>query len=214
MLNIQRFVFNMVEENTYVLWDDTLEAVIIDCGAFYPEERQALSDFIAGKGLSVRRLLQTHGHFDHIFGADFVHRTYGIGPEMARTEKDTYEQAAEQMQAFMHRALPLAVPPAAGFFEPDDVIGFGHHELRVVATPGHTPGGTCFYCAEEGVLLSGDSLFRRAIGRCDLPGGNEQALVESLKANVLTLPGAVTVLPGHGDATTVAEERDRNPYLR
>lgn len=214
MLNIQRFVFNMVEENTYVLWDDTLEAVIVDCGAFRDEERKALADFIADKGLTVRHLLQTHGHFDHIFGADFVCRTYGTGPEMAAAEQENYELAAERMRMFMHRALPLELPPVARYFRAGDTVGFGHHTLEVLATPGHTPGGICFYCKDEGVLLSGDSLFRYSIGRCDLPGGDERLLIDTIRENVMTLPDDVTVLPGHGGTTTVGEERNGNPYLR
>lgn len=214
MLNIQRFVFNMIEENTYLLWDDTLEAVVIDCGAFYAEEREALSAFVAERGLTVRHLLQTHGHFDHLFGAGFIASTYGVRPTMARAEAETYALAAEQMRAFMHRDLPLDLPQPAALLEAGDTVCFGHHELRVIATPGHTSGGVCYYCEAESVLLSGDSLFRGAIGRCDLPGGNETDLVGTLRSRVLTLPDATTVLPGHGDATTVGEERTGNPWLR
>lgn len=204
----------MIEENCYVLWDDSREAAVIDCGAFYPEEQKAIRDFIAGNGLLVKRLLQTHAHFDHLFGADFICRTYGVRPEMHRAEASTYAAAAEQCRLFMHRALPLTLPDAGPFFGDGDALAFGHHVLHVIPTPGHTPGGVCFYEAGEAVLFSGDSLFRHAIGRCDLPGGNEQSLVNSLKQCVLTLPDAVTVCPGHGDATTVGEERRANPYLQ
>ena len=214
MLHIQRFVVNMIEENCYVLWDDSHEAAVIDCGAFYPEERKAIADFIADNGLLVKRLLQTHAHFDHLFGADFICRTYGVRPEMHRAEADTYAAAAEQSRIFMHRALPLTLPPVGPYFDDGDDLAFGHHVLRVLHTPGHTPGGVCFYEADEAVLFSGDSLFRRAIGRCDLPGGDETSLMDSLKQRVLTLPDAVTVCPGHGDCTTVGEERRANPYLQ
>ena len=204
----------MIEENCYVLWDDSHEAVVVDCGAFYPEERKAIADFIADNGLLVKRLLQTHAHFDHLFGADFICHTYGVRPEMHRAEADTYAAAAEQSRIFMHRALPLTLPPVGPYFDDGDDLAFGHHVLRVLHTPGHTPGGVCFYEADEAVLFSGDSLFRRAIGRCDLPGGDETSLIESLKQRVLTLPDAVTVCPGHGDCTTVGEERRANPYLQ
>lgn len=214
MLNIRRFVFNMLEENTYLLWDDAREAVIVDCGARRDDECRQLADFIARNGLTVCRLLQTHAHFDHLFGADFIDRTYGVRPTIARAEAETYAQAAEQMRVFMHRDLGLTLPAPAALLEPDDVVRVGHHELRVVPTPGHTPGGVCYYCAEASALLSGDSLFRGSIGRCDFPGGCEADLVGALRDRVLTLPDSTTILPGHGEATTVADERANNPWLR
>lgn len=214
MLNIQRFVVNMIEENCYVLWDDSREAVVIDCGAFYPEEKKAIQDFIDTHELRVERLLQTHAHFDHLFGADFLYQTYGVRPEMHRNEADTYTNAARQARLFMHRDLPLTLPPAGPCFDDDSRLTFGHHVLQVIATPGHTPGGVCFYDSAETVLFSGDSLFRHEIGRCDLPGGNEASLVGSLRERILALPDGVTVCPGHGDTTTVGEERRANPYLQ
>ncbi len=214
MLNIQRFVVNMIEENCYVLWDDSREAVLIDCGAFFPEEREALRNFIDTHSLQVKHLLQTHAHFDHLFGADFIYRTYGLRPEMHRNEADTYANAALQARLFMHRELPLVLPPAGELFDDGSLITFGTHRLEVVPTPGHTPGGVCFYDRTEAVLFSGDCLFRHEIGRCDLPGGDEASLVGSLKARILSLPDAVTVCPGHGEATTVGEERRANPYLQ
>ena len=158
----------MIEENCYVLWDDSHEAVVVDCGAFYPEERKAIADFIADNGLLVKRLLQTHAHFDHLFGADFICRTYGVRPEMHRAEADTYAAAAEQSRIFMHRVLPLTLPPVGPYFDDGD----------------------------------------------DLACGDETSLMDSLKQRVLTLPDAVTVCPGHGDCTTVGEERRANPYLQ
>lgn len=214
MLTIQRFVVNMIEENCYILWDETREAAIVDCGAFTPQERQALSDYVTDRQLTVTRLLNTHGHFDHIFGNDFACRTFGLSPELHREEAATYEAAARQMQMFLHRDLPLTVPPAGRYFETDDRLSVGSHEWRVIHTPGHTPGGVCFYCEAERVLLSGDSLFRGSIGRCDLPGGDERSLVRTLRERILTLPDEVRVLPGHGPETTIGFERAHNPCLR
>lgn len=214
MLHIQRFTVNMIEENCYVLSDETGEAVIIDCGAFFPEEKKNIREYIEQNRLRPKRLLNTHGHFDHVFGAAFVHDTYGLRPEMLTAEAATYAAAAGQMRMFLHRDLPLVTPPAGPAFNDGDLLTFGSHTLRAIATPGHTPGGACFYCKEEGCLFSGDSLFRHAIGRTDLPGGNEEALVASLRTKVLTLPGDVRVFPGHGDETTVGEERKANFYLQ
>ena len=213
MLNIQRFKVNFVEENCYVVSDETHEAVVIDCGAFFPEEREAIARYIADNQLTPRHLICTHGHFDHVFGAQFVVDTYGLHPELCVDEVTTYQQAVEQMQLFLHRSLPLTLPTVGVTFSDGSQIRFGSHQLRVIETPGHTPGGVCFYCETEKVLFSGDSLFRHEIGRCDLPGGNEAKLVRALKEKILTLPEDVKVLPGHDEATTVGDEKRANRYL-
>ena len=213
MLNIKRFIFNFIEVNCYLLWDETKEAVVVDCGAFGENEREELSRFIAENKLTLRHQIYTHGHFDHIFGAQHIADTYGILPTLYSKEAETYLAAAEQMQAFLHRSLPLSIPPVGCSLNDEEIIEFGTHKLKVIATPGHTPGGVCYYCAEEGVLLSGDSLFQCCIGRCDLPGGDESTLVNGLCKRILPLPDAVRVLPGHGPETTIAYERNNNPYL-
>lgn len=213
-MQISRFVVNMVQENCYLVWDETREAVLIDCGALYEEEQKAIVDFVRQHQLKVVRLLNTHGHFDHVFGAQFVNETFGVRIEMCADEKETYEQAAMQMKGFLHVDCPFNTLVVENFFKDGDELMFGNTVLKVIATPGHTPGGVCFYCESEGVLFSGDSLFKRSIGRCDLPGGNENLLISSLKERVLTLPEKVQVLPGHGDMTTIAEEKRLNYYLK
>ena len=199
MLNIQHFKVNFIEENCYVVSDETREAVIIDCGAFFPEEKAAISSYLAENKLVLRHLLCTHGHFDHVFGAQFVCDTYHLQPEMCADEVSTYLQAAEQMRMFLHRDFPLTLPSVGNTFKDGDLITFGNHQLRVIETPGHTPGGVCFFCHE--------------IGRCDLPGGNEAQLIRVLKEKILSLPSDVNVLPGHGVATTIGEEKRANRYL-
>jgi glyoxylase-like metal-dependent hydrolase (beta-lactamase superfamily II) len=212
-LYIQRFVFNMIEVNCYVVCDDTLEAVVIDCGAFSSSEKQLLQQFIAEKGLTLKHVLCTHGHFDHVFGLQFLQDTYELSPELSWDEMDTYTLAPQQMQMFLHRNIELSVPAAGHTFVEGEEVVFGQQRLQVITTPGHTPGGICFYSAEHGILFSGDSLFQGCIGRCDLPGGDEALLITSLQQKVLTLPENVRVLPGHGPETTVACERKMNPYL-
>ena len=213
MLNIQHFKVNFIEENCYVVSDETREAVIIDCGAFFPEEKAAISSYLAENKLVLRHLLCTHGHFDHVFGAQFVCDTYHLQPEMCADEVSTYLQAAEQMRMFLHRDFLLTLPSVGNTFKDGDLITFGNHQLRVIETPGHTPGGVCFYCEAEKLIFSGDSLFRHEIGRCDLPGGNEAQLIRVLKKKILSLPSDVNVLPGHGVATTIGEEKRANRYL-
>lgn len=214
MMQITRFVVNMIEENCYLFYDENGQAALVDCGAFYPEECRAISDFIEQHNLKLTHLLNTHGHFDHVFGASYIYEHYGIGPEMAATERTTYEAAGEQMRQFIHRDLPLTTPPVSRWLNDGDLIEVGSLSLRVIATPGHTPGGICFYCEREGILFSGDSLFHHEIGRCDLPGGSLTQLVTALKTRLLTLPDNVQVLPGHGETTTIGEERRCNPYLQ
>ncbi len=213
-MQIQRFVLNMVRENCYLIWDDTLEAALIDCGALYPEEQEAISRFIEEKHLKLTHLFNTHGHFDHIFGSEYIFKTYGVKIELCEAEKQTYEQAFEQMRAFIHADIPFELAPVGRYFKDGNVLTVGHISLQVIATPGHTPGGVCFYDEVNHVLFSGDSLFQHEIGRCDLPGGNEATLINALKTRILSLPIDVKVLPGHGNSTTIGEEQISNPYLR
>ncbi len=205
----------MIEENCYLLHDsDSKDAALIDCGAFFPEERKAISDSIEQQGLKLTHLFNTHAHFDHLFGAGYIHDRYGVGIELCEAERSTYDSVGEQVKLFLHQQLPLQLPPVVRWFHDGDRLTVGPLTLEVIATPGHTPGGICFYDEADGVLFSGDSLFRHEIGRCDLPGGSLSSLVSSLKERILALPDEVKVLPGHGDATTVGEERRSNPYLR
>lgn len=213
-MQITRFVVNMIQENCYLAWDETHEAVLIDCGAFYPEEQQSITSFINEHGLKLTHLWNTHGHFDHVFGASYIYKEYGVKIEMSEKEKQTYESAAQLMIKGLHLNVPLELAPVGHYFKDGEKLHFGNTTLEVIETPGHTPGGVCLYCEEEGVLFSGDSLFRHGIGRCDLPGGNEESLINALKTRILTLPEKVQVLPGHGDLSTIAEECRMNAYLR
>lgn len=213
MFKIQTFTVNFIQENCYVISDETGEGVIIDCGAFYPEEREAIDKYLQLEGIKLRHMLNTHGHFDHIFGNQHIHQNYGLKTKLHELDVQTYDSSKAQMLQFMHRELPLEVAPLGETFVEGDVIHFGSHNLSVIHTPGHTPGSCCFYCESESVLFSGDSLFRHSIGRCDLPGGDPDALPHALVTKILTLPPTTKILPGHGDPTYVGEEKEKNPYL-
>ena len=213
MVHIRHFAVNMLQENCYILSDDTGEAIIVDCGAYFDEEYAAIKVYIKGKGLRPVHHLLTHGHFDHVFGAKWLETTYGLRPEMAATDVDTYLMQPQQIERFLHRPFPLDLPDPGTTFTDGSTLRFGSHTLNVIATPGHTAGGVCFYCKEEDILLSGDSLFRSSIGRCDFPGSDGEMLVRTLREKILTLPPATRVLPGHGPDTTIAFERNHNPYL-
>lgn len=205
-MQINRFCVNMIQENCYLVWDETRQAALIDCGAYYDEERKAISSVVAEKNLTLTHLFNTHAHFDHLFGASYIYKEYGVKIELCTAEQETYAQAAKFMTNDLHLNLSLELPPVGRWFNDGDKLSFGNTTFEVIATPGHTPGGVCFYCKEDNVLFTGDSLFRQGIGRCDFPGGNETQLVHALKTRILTLPGYVQVLPGHGDISTIAEE--------
>jgi glyoxylase-like metal-dependent hydrolase (beta-lactamase superfamily II) len=213
MLNIKTFAFNLLQENTYVVSDDTLDCVIIDCGAYYDDERKALTDYISSQGLKPRHLLATHGHWDHNLGNDTVYKTYGLQVEAAKEDDFIITDIPRNFQSIIGAPLRRQYPAVGRFFGPDETIRFGHHSLQVLKTPGHSPGSVVFYCAEEHIAFTGDTLFRMSVGRTDFEGGSHEALMNSL-ANVLAkLPSETVILPGHGPQSTIADELRYNPYL-
>lgn len=213
MLKIQKFVTNMITENCYVVSDETREAVIIDCGAEDAEHEAMIARYIEGEQLRPVRHICTHAHFDHIFGCGFVEEHYHIAPECHTADASLYNDMDQQCLAFLGAHNRHRMPALGHLLSEGEEICFGNHSFQVIHTPGHTPGGVCFYCAQEKALFSGDSLFCMSIGRTDFPGGNFEDLRSSLKQKIMTLPADVTVYPGHGDATTIGYERDNNPYM-
>jgi glyoxylase-like metal-dependent hydrolase (beta-lactamase superfamily II) len=210
MLQLQSFVFNPLQENTYVLFDETKECVIIDPGCYEREEQYDLADFIETNQLKVVKLLNTHGHVDHVLGNAFVKETY-------KTKLYIHEQDAATLKAVKVYA------PHYGFFqyqeaEPDiylkegEPVAFGNQSLEVLFVPGHAPGHIAFYHAASKTLIGGDVLFYNSIGRTDLPGGNYDTLINSIQQKFFTLPDDVTVYPGHGPETTIGYEKKTNPF--
>ena len=204
MIDIKTFVFNTLQENTYVVSDETREAVVIDCGALFDEERARLVGYIREKGLTVVRLLATHGHFDHNFGNDTVWREFGLKPEVAAEDEwlmDLRRQVREMMGADYDREFP----PVGGRLAEGDVVRFGTHELRVMSTPGHTRGSVTLYCEAERAAFTGDTLFRQSYGRTDFESGSMAEMRESLK-RLVALPADTRVYAGHGASTTIGDE--------
>jgi glyoxylase-like metal-dependent hydrolase (beta-lactamase superfamily II) len=213
MITIKTFAFNLLQENTYVVSDDTLECVIIDCGAYYDDERRAITDYIDGLGLKPVHLLATHGHWDHNLGIDTIYKAYGLQVEAAKEDEFIITDIPRNFQSIIGAPLRREYPAVGRFFGPDEVIRFGRHSLQVLKTPGHSPGSVVFYCAEESTAFTGDTLFRMSVGRTDFEGGSYTALMSSL-ANVLAkLPEDTTILPGHGPKSTIAYEVRYNPYM-
>lgn len=213
MLNIKTFMCNLLQENTYVVSDDTKECVIIDCGAYYEEERTAITQYIDNEGLKPVHLLCTHGHFDHNFGIDTIYHAYGLKAEIAEEDGFLINDIPGQFLRMIGVPLKREYPPVGRYFEPNEVIRFGHHELKILKTPGHTPGGVVFYCEAEGIAFSGDTLFRMSVGRTDFEGGSYKELAESLKNVIAKMPAETTVYSGHGPKTIISDELKYNPYL-
>ena len=212
-MNIKSFPVNPLSENCYVVSDDTREAVIIDCGAYYDDEKAMIAKYIRDNDLKPVAHLLTHAHFDHFWGADYIAELYGLPPRCPQPDRPLYDDVDEQVRSILHHSIRCANPPAGEDITPESVIPFGSHRLTVIPCPGHTPGGVCYYCEEEKVLFSGDSLFQNSIGRTDFPGGNLWTLIDALKTLIKTLPPDTVVYPGHGPKTTIAAEHRNNPYL-
>ncbi len=201
-------------ENCYVVSDSSGEAVIIDCGSFTKEEFQAIADYISSEGLTPVHQLCTHFHFDHVMGLQYVFDAYGLQPEGSPLDEDLYDNVNSQLQLFsMGRKVDFRRLDLGRKLIDGNQILFGQHALQVIHTPGHSRGGLCFYCKEEGTLWSGDTLFRDSIGRTDLPGGDYRQLIGSISNRLFCLPDATKVYPGHGPSTTLAYEKAYNPYI-
>ncbi|MBE6255561.1 MAG: MBL fold metallo-hydrolase [Prevotella sp.] len=210
---IKSFPVNPLSENCYVVSDETREAVIIDCGAYYDDEKAMIAKYIRDNDLKPVAHLLTHAHFDHFWGADYIAELYGLPPRCPQPDRPLYDDVDGQVRSILHYSIRCANPPAGEDITPESVIRFGNHRLTVIPCPGHTPGGVCYYCEEEKVLFSGDSLFQNSIGRTDFPGGDLWTLIDALKALIKTLPPDTVVYPGHGLKTTIGTEHHHNPYL-
>ncbi len=212
MLHIERFVCNMIHENTYVVNDETGECVIIDCGAYYPEERKSIIEYIRNNHLQPRHLLATHGHIDHNFGNNTIFDEFGLKVEVHVNDEELITHLPEQAKEIVHISLDYTMPPVGNYLRGNDIISFGSHKFTVLETPGHTPGGVFYHCKEENVAFSGDTLFRHSVGRTDLPYGSRFMLIQSLRM-ISQLPDTTRILPGHGTDTTIGNELAENPFL-
>ena len=207
------YTFNPVQENTYLLWDEeTLEAAIVDAGTWNRQEEQLLEGSIAAHGLKMKYALQTHAHFDHTYGLPFIHRIYGLKPIFHVDDEETYRQMP-MMAAQFGLTLAGKMPPIERLLNDGAELSLGQTTIRLIHTPGHTPGSASYYIPDSQLLLSGDTLFQGSIGRTDLPGGNFEAELDSIRNKLFNLPDDTIVLPGHGAATTIGEERQYNCYL-
>jgi hydroxyacylglutathione hydrolase len=213
MLRIVSFTFNGFAENTYLLIDEATQATaIMDPGMYTRAEQQTLSDYITQEKLDVQYLLNTHAHIDHVLGNAFVLSTYPSIPFLLHPlDLSTLRAVATYAGPYGFPAYEPAEP--TGELVAGQVIKLGESELEVRFAPGHAPGHVVFYDAAGGQVVGGDVLFKSSIGRTDLPGGDHNTLIKSIKTELLTLPDDTVVYPGHGPATTIGAERRSNPFL-
>lgn len=210
-MQIQRFTFNPFQTNSYVCHDDG-EAAIVDASCSTDAEIREVEDFVAQEGLTVRHLLLTHAHIDHILGCARLAEAFGQGFKLHRDEKDLLENA--ELQGRMFGVAVDKTPDPSGFLDEGDVVSFGGTTLEVIHAPGHSPGSICFFDAASKSVVSGDVLFQGSIGRTDLWKGSLPQLMESIFQKIVPLGDEVRVYPGHGPATTIGEERKSNPFLK
>ena len=213
MISIKQFVFNPWQENTYVVYDKTGECVIIDAGCFNSSEEQTLLDFIEENNLTVKHVLNTHLHIDHIMGNAFVYQQFKLQPTAHENDEFLIDQT---MGYAAQLGLSIAKePPYPGkYIDEGHVVECGDFQLDVLHVPGHTPGHLVFYLKDANVLFTGDVLFKDSIGRTDLIYGNYEALLMGIQHKLMVLPDQTKVFPGHGGSTSIGQERNNNPFIK
>lgn len=211
MLQIKTFVFNPYQENTYVLYDENRNCIVIDPGMHNHREENEFKNFIDGHQLTPTQLINTHGHIDHVLGNHFVCETYNLIPQFHQEELPLIIQVQNYAPQMGIRYEPSPIPET--FLQEGDRIHLGEEELTLILAPGHSPGHLCLYSAAHHFLIGGDVLFRGSIGRTDLPAGNHQQLLDSISHKIYTLPEETIVYPGHGPVTGIGEEKRSNPFI-
>lgn len=210
MLQIKSFVFNAFQENTYILYDETKECVIIDPGCYDKDEQGELAFFIKENTLNVNILLNTHCHVDHVLGNYFVKEKYKTKLYIHAQDEPVLKAVKVYAPNYGLQQYQEASPDV--YMKEGDTISFGKQKLSVLFVPGHSPGHVAFYSAENKIVIGGDVLFKNSIGRTDLPGGNFDTLINSIHQKLFTLPDDVVVYPGHGPETTIGFEKKTNPF--
>ncbi len=212
MFTVKAFTFSPVQENTYLLYNEQGQAIMIDPGCYFPEEQDALQNFITQNRLEPKLLLNTHCHLDHVFGNKWIHETWGLLLHIHEKEKKVLDFAPASGLMWN---LPFDnYNGEILYLNEAETIRLGNDELELIFAPGHSPGHLCFYCPKQGFLIGGDVLFRESIGRTDLPGGDYYTLIKSIQSKLFVLPDETVVYSGHGPATTIGHEKRHNPFLR
>ena len=211
MLKIKSFEFSPIQENTYILYNEFKECAIIDPGCYFDDEKDKLVDFIKEMELKPILLLNTHCHLDHVFGNKFVSEQYDLKLHIHEKEKKVLDMAP-----FAGLGFNMPFDNYNGeilYIKEGDIINIGSDIMSALLTPGHSPGSLSFYCEMDKFVISGDALFYRSIGRTDLPGGNSELLLTSIREQLFVLPEETKVYSGHGQVTVIGDEKKLNPFL-
>jgi hydroxyacylglutathione hydrolase len=212
MLTIKSFIFNPVQENTYVLFNEERHCCIIDPGCYFPEEKNMLKSFVEESSLTPVLLLNTHCHLDHVFGNKFVAETWGLRLHIHENETILLELAPASGEMW---GLPFDnYNGEVSYIKEESVIKMDNEEMKVLFTPGHSPGSVSFYYEPGDFVIGGDVLFNGSIGRTDLPGGDFDTLITSIQTQFFTLPDDTKVYSGHGPVTTIGFEKMNNPFVK
>ncbi len=211
MLTIKTFTFNPFQENTYLLFNEKNEGILIDPGCYEPYEQDELKQFISTNNIELKLLLNTHCHVDHVLGNAFIEQEFGLITRMHELELPIFKAVTSYASnyGFVYKEAAYSEELLLDF----EIIQFGDDQLEVLFCPGHSPGSVCFYSAKQNFLIAGDVLFYRSIGRTDLPGGDFNTLMRSINNRLLNLPGETIVMPGHGPQTTIESEKLYNPFI-
>jgi len=212
MIELKQFVFNPLQVNTWLIHVIGGDGILIDPACMTQEEFSQLSSFIDQQGVDLKYIINTHGHFDHVFGIGMVKSRYNVPFLIDRKDQALLGSAPHQAGVFGFD-FPDPLPGPDGYLEDGQLIRCGEIELEVIQVPGHSPGGTAFYLRSLGWLFSGDTLFAGSIGRSDLPGGDSGVIIKSITERLFPLPDTTQVFPGHGPSTTIGREKMRNPYV-
>jgi len=208
---LKKFTFNPIQENMYLIYDDTKECIIVDPGCYFQHERQELMDYISAQDLKPVRLVNTHCHLDHICGNKFVADTWNLKLEASKLDEYNLQRSIEAGILYNMPIEPS--PPIYLDLKEGGEIRWGHSSLCILFTPGHSAGSLSFYNKENKLLLAGDVLFRMSIGRTDLPGGDLDTLLDTIKTKLFLLPKDTIVYSGHGEETTIGYEMYNNPFV-
>ncbi len=211
MVEVKSFVCNPYQENTYLLFDESRECVIIDPGMYTGDEQNEVLKYIAAEKLKPVLLLNTHCHIDHVLGNKFIFDTYGLLPRFHKGEEAMLNAVVAYAPQMGIRYEVSPLPEV--YLAESGVINFGKSELELIFAPGHSPAHLCFYNRQDNLLIGGDVLFYQSIGRTDLPGGNHEQLIRSIREKIFKLPDDCRVYPGHGQSTLVGFEKEFNPFL-
>jgi glyoxylase-like metal-dependent hydrolase (beta-lactamase superfamily II) len=212
-MKVKLFISNPFQENTYLLLNENNEGIVIDPGFLEEREKEQFQNYIQANEITLKRVLNTHLHLDHVFGNRFLYEQYGIKPEASQADEFQLQNFSKRAELFGIENVEDTIP-VGQYLKEGDTIELGDIKLEVLEVPGHSPGSLVFYLRDKHCVFAGDVLFRGSIGRTDLPGGNYEELISGIRSKLLVLPDETIVFSGHGPKTTIGEEKKHNPFLR